>query len=171
LLKASILKVDVGDLELDEDELAADMAANAPQANPDFEDLMQQNGLNREQQQQQQGQAGAAGDVEMQDVQQENVPPAGNSQQQQQSSQGGEKQQGTQGEKQQEAAGTQQQTQPRKTSTISAEKYEFVKVGYRRQACAVCAHQSVQDTSRALPANVGPTQQANQPDCVSIPAA
>lgn len=29
LLKASILKVDVGDLELDEDELAADMAAHA----------------------------------------------------------------------------------------------------------------------------------------------
>jgi hypothetical protein len=117
----------VGDLELDEDELAQEMAANAPQADPEFEDPMQQNGLTREQQQQE-----GAADVEMQDVQQENVPPAGNSQQQQPQvlSQGGEKQAAAGGKQVQEAAGTQQQAQPRKT-TISAEKYEFVKVSIR----------------------------------------
>lgn len=127
----------MGDLELDEDEYAEEVAANAAhnEPNPDLEDLMQQHGVNREQQQG----AGAA-DVEMQDAdeQQENIPPAGGSQQQQQS-QGGEKQQ--QGEKQTQA-GMQPQTQPRKSTTISAEKYEFVKVrvGHARCSGAAVVH-------------------------------
>jgi hypothetical protein len=132
LLKASILKVDVGDLELDEDEYAAEMAANAGlnEANPDLDDLMQQHGINREQQQP--GTAGD-GDVEMQDAQQqqENIPPAGGSQQQQ--GEGGEKQQ--QGEKQAQM-GTQQQARARKTTTISADKYEFVKVSIAAASAA-----------------------------------
>lgn len=145
LLKASILKVDVSDLELDEDELAAEMAANmgaggaaggheaAAGGNPDLDDVLQQHGLHREQ-----GAAGAAagGDAEMQDAQeqQENIPPAGSSQQQhQQSSQDKQQQQQTQPQQSGAAAseggttGT-QQTQAKRTFTISAEKYEFVKV-------------------------------------------
>jgi hypothetical protein len=133
LLKASILKVDVGDLELDEDEYAAEMAANAGlnEANPDLHDLMQQHGINREQQQP--GTAGD-GDVEMQDAQQqqENIPPAGGSQRQQ--GEGGEKQQ-QQGEKQAQM-GTQQQARARKTTTISADKYEFVKVSIAAASAA-----------------------------------
>jgi hypothetical protein len=105
----------------------------APEANPEFEDIMQQHGLNRDQQP---APGAAAGDVDMQDTeQQENIPPAGGSQQQQQQSQGGDKQQS--GEKQQSEGGSgsapQTQTQTRKTTTISAEKYEFVKVS----CCAV----------------------------------
>lgn len=62
--------------------------------------------------------------------QQENIPPAGGSQQQTTQPQaGGDKQQ--QGGKQAQVAGTQQMTQPRKTVTVSHEKYEFVKVGRR----------------------------------------
>lgn len=134
LLKASILKVDVGDLELDEDEYAAEVAAGTGpnEANPDLDDLMQQHGINREQQQ-----PGAARDrdVEMQDAaqeQQENIPPAGGSQQQQ--GEGGEKQQ--QAEKQAQAGTQQQQAQARKTTTISADKYEFVKVS--AHSCCCC---------------------------------
>lgn len=96
---------------MDEDDLAADMAANMAQQDPDFSDLMHQHNIEREQP--------AAADAEMADAeQQENVPPpAGANNVQQQDKQPGQQ------DKQQ-----QQQKQQKRSTNVSAEKYEFIKV-------------------------------------------
>eukprot|EP00878_Enallax_costatus_P008872 GHUV01009274.1.p1 GENE.GHUV01009274.1~~GHUV01009274.1.p1 ORF type:complete len:441 (+),score=237.04 GHUV01009274.1:235-1557(+) len=115
LLKASILKVDVSDLNMDEDDLAADMAANMAQQDPDFSDMMNQHNVPHEQQ------PAAADDVDMADAdheQQENVPPPGGDGNVQQP----EKQASQQGKQQQ-----QEQQQQKRSTNISAEKYEFIK--------------------------------------------
>jgi hypothetical protein len=116
--------------------------AGPNEANPDFEELMQQHGVTREEQQQQDGAAAAgAGDAEMQDAdadaQQENIPPAGGSLQQGTQASGDKQQQG--GGKQAQASGMQQMTQPHKAVKISNEKYEFIKVG-RLLLLLVCLH-------------------------------
>lgn len=135
LLKASILKVDVSDLEMDEEEFAADMAAHHPEEDPDFTDMMHQHNVQPEEQPQHAAAAAADvdqnEDVDMTDAadQQENVPPPGSQQPQQgkQPLQQTGKQQVTQAEQaqQEQPASAAQQ---RKSTSISADKYEFVKV-------------------------------------------
>lgn len=136
LLKASILKVDVADLEMDEDELAEAMAQQQ-QGRAELDEMLAQH--NVPQQQQQDG-----GDAEMHEAageQQENVPPAeggdANVQQQQQSQQQGKQQQEQGKQQSQQQQETQQQ---RRTTSISAEKYEFIKVG--TQLHIVCGQAS-----------------------------
>ncbi|KAF6264625.1 MCM2/3/5 family-domain-containing protein [Scenedesmus sp. NREL 46B-D3] len=73
LLKASILKVDVSDLEMDEDDLADMMAEQ--QGRAELDEMLQQHNVPQEQQQ---DGAAAGGDADMHDAdgeQQENVPP------------------------------------------------------------------------------------------------
>ncbi|WIA33122.1 hypothetical protein OEZ86_006274 [Tetradesmus obliquus] len=124
LLKASILKVDVADLEMDEDELAEAMAQQQ-QGRAELDEMLAQHNVPQQQQQQQDG-----GDAEMHEAaaeQQENVPPVegGDANVQQQQSQQQGKQQQEQGKQQsQQQQETQQQ---RRTTSISAEKYEFIK--------------------------------------------
>lgn len=118
LLKASILKVDVSDLNMDEDDLAADMAANMAQEDPDFSDMMHQHNVPHEQQ------AAAAEDVHMADAdheQQENVPPPGGD--------GNVQQQEKQASQQDKQPQQEQPQQQKRSTNITAEKYEFVKVG------------------------------------------
>jgi hypothetical protein len=125
LLKASILKVDVSDLEMDEDELADVMAEQ--QARAELGEMLQQHNVPQEQPQ---DGAAADGDAEMHDAgaeQQENVPPpeGGDANVQQPQSQQGKQQQ----EAGKQQTQQQQSSQQRRTTSISAEKYDFIKVG------------------------------------------
>lgn len=127
-MKASILKVDVSDLNMDEEDLAADMAANMAQQDADFSDLMNQHNMAPEQQ----NATAAAEDTDMaaaDEVQQENVPPAGDQNVPQQ-----DKQASQQGKLSQQQ---QQQQQQKQSTSVSAEKYEFIKVSLDVTACAL----------------------------------
>jgi hypothetical protein len=152
LLKASILKVDVSDLEMDEEEFMADMAAHRSEDDPDFADMMHQHNVQQEEQPEHTAAAAAAAaadneeDVDMMDAadQQENVPPPSSQQPQQ-----GKQPVQQAGKQQVPQTGRAQQEQPeatpqqRKSTSISAEKYEFVKVRPSH-----CSHPALLTSSR-----------------------